>query len=214
MSSKKDWKAIYDAVDVAFENSFIFTELGTDHIDILVRQLGWVKQETDYTVNIIAKWDPPNYRTLGKIKINKDTGKSKITWGKRKKVKLPPKMKITFSSIDYGMWQVNDQHKDQLYDVNYLYGAGFIPYKIKRFRSMKDLVDIRTNSVARCFIETVRKEHGLPYKHDKSKAFLGMIHKAIRNLEKQGLYDKKIVQRYYNLIPTKQWKGYKKKKRK
>lgn len=179
--STKKYKDIYDAVDVSFENAFIFTDLGTDHVDRFTRIVTWAKAETNFQKNNVSSWKKGQYLKSINARVNKDTS-------------------------DWGMWQINQDNFEYVKKINYLYGSGVITYKVKKIRSLEDLFDIKTNCAARCLIETDRKNMGMEWKHDKEMAFFNKISLRIKSLEKERVYDSALVERYYHLTGTKAYK--------
>jgi len=180
--SFRNYKDVYDAVDVSFENAFIFTELGTDHVDRFARIAMWAKNETDFQKNQISYWKKGQYiKSLGAT-VGKDTS-------------------------DHGMWQINADNLIYAKKVNYLYSSGVITYKVKKVKTLHDLMDTRTNCAARCIIETDRKRMGMSWKHDARKYMFNKINARIKDLENERVYDRALVERYYHLIPSKTYKG-------
>ncbi len=165
-------------VEAAFKASWVFTDLGDTHIDrfILINQ--WAKDETGYGKNTITQWKKGTYLPS----INKT---------------------VRRDSVDYGGWQVNDIHADSIKIMNSLYKSGVINFKVKHIEKIKDVMDVPTNCAARCIVETDRKKLGWEWKHIRDHRFNRFLHTLISELEKKGLYDKKFVEKYYNLEPIK-----------
>ena len=182
---KRDFDEIYKIVSAAYECSFIFTELGYDHLDTFVRILGWAEWESRFSSKVVCPW-------------------KKGTWVERNGERLY----IKFDSIDYGTWQVSNQHMSYLRKINRLYTSGIITIKIKHIKKMDDVLDIPTNCVARCVIETDRKRRHWPWKHDNEKNFINQLSIRIYKLrEIQKLYNRQLTQKYYHLIPIKTYTG-------
>ena len=174
----RKYKDIYEAVDVAFESSFIFTDLGNDHIERFIRILGWGKAETNYKKDLVSTWYAGQYIKSLKATVRKDTS-------------------------DYGLWQINADNLKYAKKVNYLYSSGIITYKVKKVVTLNDLFDIRTNCAARCLIETDRKKMKMSWKHDSQTAFIQKLYARVKDLEKERVYDRALVERYYHLVPAK-----------
>jgi len=178
----RKYNDIYDAVDVSFESAFIFPELGIDHVERFIRIVSWAKAETNFKKNVVATWKKGQFIKSLNSHVKKDTS-------------------------DHGMWQINIDNLDYSKKVNYLYNSGIITYKVNKISTLNDLMDIRTSCAVRCFIETDRKRMGMPWKHDKEKLFIGKMVKRIRDLEKEKVYDRNLLERYYHLIKIKTYGG-------
>jgi hypothetical protein len=177
----KRYKDIYDAVDVSFENAFIFPDLGTDHVDRFTRIVTWAKAETNFQKNNVSSWKKGTYLKSINATVNKDTS-------------------------DWGMWQINEDNFKYVKKINYLYSSGVITYKVKKIRSLEDLLDIKTNCAARCLIETDRKDMHMEWRHNKEMGFFNKISLRIKSLEKERVYDRALVERYYHLTAVKTYK--------
>ena len=68
-----------------------------------------------------------------------------------------------------------------------------------------DLMDVPTNCVARCVIETDRKSRGWEWKHIKDKGFSKKIWASISKCEKDGYYHRAFVEKFYNITPVKKY---------
>jgi hypothetical protein len=174
----RNFNDIYDAVDVSFESAFIFPELGSTHTERFVRIVSWAKAETNFSKNEVSYWKKGQYIRSLDTTIKQDTA-------------------------DYGMWQINRDNLKYAKKVNYLYSSGTITYKVRKIRTLNDLFDIRTNCAARCVIETDRKNMGMSWKHDRERVFIQRLANHIKNLEKEGVYNSQLIQRYYHLVEIK-----------
>jgi len=186
LDGAKSFNEIYEIVTVSYECSFIFPELGKDHLDAFIRILNWSYWETRFNKNKIKSWK--------KGTIIKRAGKT---------------LTIKFDSIDYGAWQVNDQHLKYLKKINKLYISGIIPFKVNNVKTMNDVLHIPTNCVSRCVIESDRKLRDWEWRHeyDKGEFIKKLNQKVIFGLQSQNLYDRQLTQKYYHLIPIKYYRG-------
>jgi len=190
---KRKYKDIKEFVTYAFESSFIFTKLGDNHLDIFEMYLRWAQAETGYNHRTISVWKKGQ-----KFKQKKVNSKG-VVYGNRI-------ITVKFNNKDYGILQINSRNiKFVTPIIRSLYMSGVIPYKVKNIKTGKDLLDIKTNIVARSVIETDRKERGWDYKHYRhhSLKFTKKVRAEIYKLVKNKLYDKNLVQGYYHLIPVK-----------
>ncbi len=191
---KKSYKQIYEFVQNAYECSFIFTGLGGNHLDIFMTYLRWAQAETEYTPDQISQWKKG--QQIKEIRMD------------RKGRPIEHIIIIKSDSTDYGILQVNNHNFETVrHSVAKLYKSGVVPFKVKSIKSCDDLLDIKTNLVARSVIETERKDFGWNYKHysynPNSVDFTNRLHVEIALLRKQDLYDVSLVQKYYHLCPVK-----------
>jgi len=178
--TRRDLSEINKMVDVAWECSWIFTDLGANHMERFKLILQWCKTETNFKAKSVSKWKKGQYiKSLNKY-VKKDTE-------------------------DYGPWQININNFTYSQDIYQLYSSGVVPFKIIRPRTYKDLFDIPTSCVVRCAIETDRKYAGLEWQHHKNidKPYVAHISKKMKQLEREGLYDEAVVSKYYKLTPIK-----------
>lgn len=176
--SKRKKSLIRDVVDVSLDSSFVFVDMGDDHIERFTRFLEWGYGETNF-LNLVSRWKKGQY--IKKLNVT-----------------------LTYSSIDYGVWQINDLHDWSLVPTfNKLYSSGVINFKVKHVKKMNDFMDVPTNLPMRCIVETERKSLGWNWKHANEPKFRSFIEEKIRELEKEGLYDRALVEKYYHLVPIK-----------
>jgi len=190
---KKKYKDINEFVKYAFESSFIFTKLGDNHLDIFEMYLRWAQAETGFDPRTISKWKK------GQSFQQKKVNSKGVVYGKRT-------VTVKFNNQDYGILQINSRNIEFVKPIVIdLYMSGVVPYKVKRIKTGNDLLDIKTNIVARSIIETDRKERGWDYKHYRhhSVDFTKKLRMEIYKLSQNKLYDKNLVQGYYHLIPVK-----------
>ncbi len=171
---------IREIVTTAYQCSFIFNDLGKNHVDRFTRILGWAETESGFNKYTISKWKKGQ----------------KITIGNKVYV-------IRKSSTDYGVWQVNEQHLKMLSSLSLMKNK--IPLSFNEIKSMNDLMDIKTNCVARCIIETDRKSYGMDYKHDNATLFLNKLSNHIRKLETEQVYYEKFVEKFNNSVYFKKY---------
>ena len=186
---KRNYKQIKDFVESAYECSFIFPSLGEDHLDVFMTYCRWAEAETAYDANVISTWKKG--QTIRSISSD------------GKKIRI---LTIKQDSKDYGILQVNNHNfKTVRYAIRYLYKTGVIPFKVKPMTSVNDLLDIKTNLIARSVIETGRKQLGWEYMHwcHNSSDFYSKLKEQMVSLKKQELYDTELVQKYYHLVPVK-----------
>jgi hypothetical protein len=170
-------------VDVAWECSWIFTDLGANHMERFKRILEWCKGETNFKANELSRWKKGQYIKSLNVTIKNDTA-------------------------DYGAWQINDANMEYAKGVYRLYKSGVIPFKIIKIRKMEDLFDIPTNCVVRCAIETDRKASGMEWRHHarpNDREYLVYLSKKLKELEKENMYDEALISNYYKLIPVKRY---------
>ena len=181
---KRNQEDIEAMVQAAFNNAWIFQDLGKDHADRFLLILQWAKDESNYDKNCKSSWKKGQYiRSLNKT--------------------------INFDSTDYGAWQNNDANLQFLKIVNYLYESGVVTFKVKKIRTVKDLLDIPTSCTARCLIESDRRNRGWEWKHVRDKKYNIWLHATMDKLEHDGLYSKAFVEKYYNITPYKRYSNAK-----
>jgi len=171
---------IENIFNAAYACSWTFTDFGKDHLERFVNIVQWPRDETCFQPKMISHWKAGTYLKSIKKTVLKD-------------------------SSDYGAFQINETHVRNLRNINYLYNSGMINLKVKRVRSVKDLMDINTNCVSRCVIEVDRKSRGWEWKHIRDRKFHNMIMLKIEQLEKQHLYNRSFVEKYYFLTPIKHY---------
>lgn len=170
--------------DPAFNCAFIFTSLGKDHMERFVRLMEWSYEETNCK-NIICRWKKGQY--LRGLDVT-----------------------LTMDSVDYGIWQINDVFDWCLVPrLKKLYSSGVINFQIVNVKSMQNFMDIPTNCAMRCIVEDERKSLGYEWKHDNAKAYRRYIESKIKEMEKEGLYDRDLVDKYYYLTPIKTYTAVK-----
>jgi hypothetical protein len=174
-------RSIYDiqaSVRAAWLNSWVFTDLGKTHIDRFVTILQWGYDESGYKKNLICHWKAGTYiKRLNKTVLNDTT--------------------------DYGAWQINECHAQNIKILNYLYESGIINFKINKIKRLTDVMDTNTNAAARCLVETDRKSRGWEWQHIGNKEFNLFLKTTVANLEAEGLYNRNFVQTYYYSAPIK-----------
>jgi hypothetical protein len=176
---KRSLPMIESHVKAAFDNSWVFTDLGDNHIDRIVQILQWGMDESGFNNKLISSWKAGTYLPSIKKTVMKDT-------------------------MDYYSWQINEDNLNNVKLLNYLYESGIINFKIKKIRTIEDLMDIPTNCAARCMIETDRKARGWEWRHaGRGTKFSTFLRGVISKLEKERLYNKNFVEKYYNLAPIK-----------
>ena len=176
--SKRSFQEIESIVWTAYQSSWIFTDFGNDHIDRLEVILQWAKDESGFREDTKVSWKAGTYLKSINKTVPKDT-------------------------TDYGAWQINEDHYESMKYINHLYDSGVINFKIKKLNKKEDLMDLGTNCVARCIIETDRKERGWEWKHIRSKDFKKTFARVMKKIEEEGYYDRKFVEKYYHIIPVK-----------
>lgn len=168
---KRKYNDIRKIVETSYEMSFKFKNLGDDHIERLIRILGWAEWETGFRKNMISSWRKGQIVNRGGVK-----------------------QIIKQNCKDYGAWQVNDQHfKMYSKKVNMFNGKND---KSDMIYHMNDFIDIRNNCIARCMIEEDRKKMKLEWKHDHAISYIRKIEKEINKLEQKALYDKNLSKQY------------------
>lgn len=190
---KKSYKQIKEFVEYAYMCSFIFPSLGQDHLEVFVTYLRWAEAETGYTPDMISSWK--------KGQQIKNINRKGVVTGY---------ITITFDSKDYGILQVNNRNVKYVRGTaKNLYKSGTVPFKIKNIRTVDDLLDIKTNLVARSIIEVDRKNRGWEWKHWRfsSMDFYNKLRNEISNMKRQEIYDVNLIQKYYHLIPVKIYNG-------
>jgi hypothetical protein len=171
---------IESIVNAAYMSSWIFVDLGKDHLDRFVTILQWPRDETTFDPQLVSHWKAGTYLPSLKKTVKKDT-------------------------IDYGAFQINQDHIEGLKLINFLYDSSVINFKVRRVRSVKDLMDVNTNCVARCIIETDRKERGWEWQHIGDRKFRTFVISQIEKLSKEHLYNRNFVQKYYSLTPIREY---------
>jgi hypothetical protein len=163
-------------VEASYLSSWIFVDLGKDHLDRFVTINQWAREETGFDPQLISRWKAGTYLKSLKKKVLRDT-------------------------VDYGAFQVNEGHIESLKLINFLYDSSVINFKVRRVRSVKDLMDVNTNCVARCIIETDRKARGWEWQHMRDRQFRAFMISTIDKLSKEHLYNRHFVEKYYSLTP-------------
>lgn len=175
---KRSLANIENILSASYSCSWIFTDLGKDHIDRFIKIVQWPKDESGFQPSLVSHWKAGTYlRSINKT-VLKDTN-------------------------DYGAFQINECHLKALKHINFLYDGGVINIKVKRIKTLKDLMDINTNCVSRCIIEVDRKARGWEWQHTGDKAFKKFLISKIAQLENQHLYNRKFVEKYYFITPIK-----------
>jgi len=176
--TKRSFQEIENIVWTAYQSSWIFTDFGEDHMDRFKVILQWAKDESNFKEDTKVSWKAGTYfKSIDKT-VPKDT-------------------------TDYGAWQINEDHYESLKYINHLYDSGVINFKIKKLHKIEDLMDLGTNCVARCVIETDRKVRGWEWKHIRSKGFGKLFNKLTKKLEEEGYYNRAFVEKYYHIVPVK-----------
>jgi hypothetical protein len=173
----QDIEAIFAA---SYACSWVFPALGNDHLERLANIVQWPRDESGFTPKLISHWKAGTYVESIRKTVLKDTN-------------------------DYGAYQVNEQHIRTLRNLNKLYDSGVITIRVKHVRNSKDLMDINTNCVARCVIETDRLQRGWEWQHVRDRKFHQMILDEMDKLEKDHFYNRHFVERYYFLTPRKKY---------
>lgn len=177
---KRSVAKIESIVEACYVSSWIFTDLGKDHIDRMALMLQWAREESSFNPSLITHWKAGTYLESIKRTVTKDT-------------------------VDYGAFQINEMHSRNLKTINFLYDSSVINFKVKRVRGLKDIMDVRTNCVARCIIETDRKSRGWEWHHTRDKKFRQFIATQIESLERQHLYSRRFVEKYYFTTPIRHY---------
>jgi len=170
-------------VNAAYLSSWVFTDLGKDHIERFVLICQWAKDETGFKADIKKFWKKGTYLPSIKKRVKSDN------W-------------------DYGAWQINEQHMDKPEFrslINFLYDSGVVNFRIKRVRVRADFLDINTNCAARCVVQTDRKNRNWEWKGIRDKAFFNNLTSVLKRIEKEGLYDKGFVEKYYYITPIRHY---------
>ena len=181
--TKRSVTEIGQITDVAWECSWIFTDLGSTQMERFRRIMEWCMNETNFKARCVSRWKKGQYIKSLRTTIKKDTA-------------------------DYGAWQINEDNLGYAQDIYRLYRSGVISFKIIRPKQMTDLFDIPTNCVVRCAIETDRRAMGMEWKHPRSsdKLYPAYLSKKIRDLQKDGMFDDALVAKYYRLVPGKTYR--------
>lgn len=178
--SKRNIADIESILTASYACSWTFTDFGHDHLERFTNIIQWPRDETGFQPKMICHWKAGTYlRSINKT-VLKDTN-------------------------DYGAFQINECHLRSLRNINYLYNSGIIHLKVKRVKTVKDLMDINTNCVARCVVEVDRKARGWEWQHIGDKKFRHMIITKIAELEKDKLYNRAFVEKYYFVTPIKHY---------
>jgi len=180
MGYRRNRRDIEEMVEAAWNNSWVFQDLGDTHIDRFVLILQWAKDESGFGKDTVASWKKGQYIKRMDITIKKD-------------------------STDYGAWQNNGDNLQFLKIINYLYESGVIRYKVNKIKTFKDLMDIQTSAAARCLIETDRKSRGWEWRHIGDKKFYAWLYRTIGSLEREGSYNRAFVEKHYNITPYKKF---------
>ena len=175
---KRSVSQVEKIVEVAYWSSWIFTDLGKDHIDRFLTILQWAKDESGFVTSMISHWKAGTYLKSIRKKVLRD-------------------------STDYGAFQINEFHLPKLKNMSFLYESGIVKFKINRVRQYKDLMDINTNCVGRCMIETDRKARGWEWQHAKDVRFKKFLFNTIAKIERDNLYNRRFSEKYYSLTPIK-----------
>lgn len=178
--TKRKLSDIEKIVEGYYACSWTFTDFGKDHLERLVNMIQWPRDESGFQPSLVSNWKAGTYLESIRKMVLKD-------------------------SSDYGHSQINDQHIKTLRNLNHLYSSGVIFIKVNRIKSVKDLMDINTNCVARCVIEVDRKSRGWEWQHVRDKKFRQMVISKIVELEKQRLYNRHFVEKYYFATPIKHY---------
>lgn len=175
---KRNLHDIEAVVQASYLCSWIFTDLGKDHIDRFIFLLQLAREESGYKKTLISSWKAGTYLPAIEKTVRRD-------------------------SSDYGVWQINDQHEENIKIINHLYESGAINFKTAKIKRITDVMDIKTNCVARCIIETDRKSRGWALPKFRDQKHLKFLYSTMYKLEKQGLYSRDFAQKYYNIVPIK-----------
>jgi hypothetical protein len=190
---KRSYKKIKEFVEYAYECSFIFPTLGQDHLEVFMTYLRWAQGETGFQPDLICSWKKGQ-----QIKGVRMSSRGQVV-GEYSTI-------IRYDSKDYGILQVNNRNLKVVREgVGNLYRTGVIPFKVRKIKTVNDLLDIRTNLVARSLIEVDRQQRGWEWRHWSyvSMDFYNKLKSEIWTMRKQELYDVNLVQRYYHLVPIK-----------
>jgi hypothetical protein len=181
--TKRSMSEISKMVDAAWDCSWIFVDLGNDHMERFERILEWCKGETNFKADTVSRWKKGQYIKSLNVTIKKDTE-------------------------DWGPWQINADNFEYAQGIYRLYTSGVITFKIIRIRKLSDLFDIPTNCAVRCAIETDRKANGMEWQHKarpNDRAYHSHMVKKMKELQREGLYDPALVAKYYKLTPIKKY---------
>jgi hypothetical protein len=176
--SKINLKQVEKIVEASYLNSWIFVDLGKNHIDRFEYIIQMAKDESCFNIDTITKWKKGQYISSLDKYVNHDT-------------------------IDYGAWQINKMHRKNIRKLNLLQNNNYLNFKINKIKTIYDVMDVKTNCAARCLIETDRKKMGMKWKHIRDNNFKIWLHKKIVKMEDQDLYDIKLIEKYYNNKPLK-----------
>jgi hypothetical protein len=176
--TKRQIKHIENMVEAAYLCSWIFIDLGENHMDRFELMLQWAQDETNFNPHKICYWKKGQYIASINKTVREDT-------------------------VDYGGWQVNEWNEDYIKKLNALYASGVVNFKISKINSIRDVMDIKTNCAARCLIEVDRKQRGWTWKHIKSKEFFRFIKKTVSEIETKGDYNRVLASEYYYITPIK-----------
>lgn len=171
---------IESIVEASYLSSWVFVDLGRDHVDRFENIMQWAKDESGFDGSLISHWKAGTYLKSIRKSVLRDTD-------------------------DYGAFQINEQHLAKLKTVNFLYESGVINFKVNRVKRFKDLMDVKTNCVSRCIIETDRKDRGWEWQHIGDHKFRKFLMGKIDKLERDHLYNRKFVEKYYSLTPMKHY---------
>jgi hypothetical protein len=175
---------IEEHVRLAYVCSWIFSDLGETSTERFITMLQWDKDESSFNRNQVSRWKAGTYlRSLDKT--------------------------VQRDSSDFGALQINETHLTNLKTLSFLYESGVVNFKIKKIKRMQDVMDLPTNFVARCVIETDRKNRGWEWRHTKDGDFNKFLRRVITNLETNGLYSTAFAQKYYNVVPVRTYSGEK-----
>lgn len=177
---KRSIPDIENILIASYACSWTFTDFGHDHIERFINIVQWPRDESCFQPKMVCHWKAGTYLESIHKMVLKD-------------------------SNDYGAYQINEMHIKSLRNMNHLYNSGIINIKVKKIKTAKDLMDINTNCVARCVIEVDRKSRGWEWKHIRDKKFHSMIISKIEQLEKQHLYNRTFVEKYYFTTPVKHY---------
>ena len=185
---KRSFSDIEKMVKAAYLSSWVFTDLGEDHVERFIQINQWAKDETRFRPRTKRFWKKGTYlRSIDKT--------------------------VRFDNWDYGGWQVNQQHMEKpefRSAINFLYDSGSVNFPMKTVKVWDDFLDINTNCVARCVIETDRKSMGWEWKHTRDEKFHKKLTQVFAKMEKEGLYDRDFVGEFYYITPIRQHSAEKK----
>ncbi len=178
--SKRKLSDIESILTAYYACSWTFTDFGRDHLERFVNTIQWPRDESGFQPKMVSHWKAGTYlRSINKM--------------------------VLKDSSDYGHSQINEMHVRALRNLNHLYTSGIVSIKVRPVRSVRDLMDVNTNCVARCVIEVDRKSRGWEWQHIRDKKFRHMIIAKVVELEKQRLYNRAFVEKYYFTTPVKHY---------